>query len=142
MLTPVPYTPAHMEFCDFHPQYADAASREDPESLGNVSREAWTFLDDAGNVVGIVGAVTTHAGCAYIWTFAGKEAGRHMLAITRFVQRWLESLSCVRLEATVMKDFRPGHRWMRLLGFRKETTRPMKRWDGINDFHLYARIAR
>jgi hypothetical protein len=142
MLTPVPYTPAHMEFCDFHPHHADAASREDPESLGHVSRDAWALMDDAGNIVAIMGAVETHNRCAFIWTFAGKDAGRHMIGITRFCKRWLDTLSCVRLEATVMKDFRAGHRWMRLLGFRKETTRPMKRWDGINDFHLYARIAR
>lgn len=138
----VPYIPAHLEFCDFIPEFADAAAREDPEMLAKVSREAWTFLDDAGNVVGMVGAVSTHERCAFIWTFAGAGSGRHMLRITRFMRRWLAMLDCVRLEATVVKDFRAGHRWMRLLGFKRETTRPMKRWDGVSDFHLYARIAR
>ena len=142
MITPVPYTPAHMEFIDPHPLYAEAAGREDPENLGNVSRDAWALLDDAGNVVAILGAVETHARCAFVWSFAGKQAGAHMLGITRFVQRWLDTLHCVRLEATVMKDHRAGHRWMRLLGFRRETTRPMRKWDGENDFHLYARVAR
>ena len=142
MLTPVPYSPVHMEFCAFHPQFADAASREDPEMLAKVSREAWALLDEGGQVVAIIGAVETHSRCAYLWSFMSESAGRHAVGLTRFMLRWLPLLDCIRLETTVMKDFRAGHRWMRLLGFKKETTRPMKRWDGVSDFHLYARIAR
>lgn len=139
MLTTVPFSPIHMEFCDFHPLFADAASRENPDMLAK-SREAWTFLDENQNVIAIVGAMETHDRCAYIWSFMSNAAGQHMTAIHRFVEDWLDRLDCVRLEATVLKDFKEAHRWMRMLGFRKETTRPMKKWDGINDYHLYARV--
>lgn len=141
MLRPVPFDPLHMGFFEPHPQFADAAAREDPEMLAK-SREAWTFLDQDCNVVAIVGAMSTHEGVAYIWSFMSTRASGHALAITRFMTRWLPTLDCVRLEATVLKDFKAAHRWMRILGFKRETTRPMKRWDGVNDFHLYARVAR
>jgi RimJ/RimL family protein N-acetyltransferase len=140
-LNVVPYDPVHMEFIDFHAQFAEAASREDPHVLAR-SMEAWTFLDPSGDVIAIVGVMETHSRVAYLWTFMSKQAGSHMLAITRFMLKWLGGLACVRIEATVLKDFKEAHRWMRMLGFRRETTRPMKRWDGINDFHLYGRIAR
>jgi RimJ/RimL family protein N-acetyltransferase len=140
-LKPVPYSPVHMEFCEFHPQFADAAERESPEMLAR-SKEAWTFLDENGAVIAIVGAMETHDRCAYIWTFMSKHAGPHMLAITRFISSWLPKLGCIRIEATVLKDFKAAHRWMRILGFKRETTRPMKRWDGVNDFHLYSMVAR
>ena len=138
-LTRVPFDPVHMDFCDFHPQFSEAASREDPQMLAR-SAEAWTFLDANSNVVAIVGCMQTHERCGYVWSFMSKSAGRHMLAITRFIRSWLPTLGCIRIEATVLKDFKAAHRWCRMLGFKKETTRPMKRWDGVNDFHLYARI--
>lgn len=141
MLKTVPYDPVHMGFCDFHERFADAAQREDPDVLAR-SREAWTFLDENHNVIAIVGAMETHDRCAYIWTFMSKAAGPHMLAITRFIQSWLPKLGCVRIEATVAKNFKAAHRWMRILGFNRETTRPMKKWDGIFDYHLYSRVVR
>ena len=141
MLRPVPYNPSHMLFCEFHPQFLRAAEREDPEVLAQ-SREAWAFLDDQDRVIAIVGAMETHDRCAYIWTFMSRHAGPHMLAITRFIQNWLPLLGYVRIEATVKSGFKAAHRWMRILGFKRETTRPMKRWDGIDDFHLYSKVER
>lgn len=140
MIATVPYTPIHMEFCDFHEAFADQAGREDPNMLA-ASREAWSFIDeDSGEVIAIVGVIETHENCGYVWSYMSKSAGRHMTRITRFMVRWLDTLGMVRIEATVLKNFKAAHRWMRLLSFKRETTRPMKRWDGINDYHLYSRV--
>lgn len=135
----VPYVPEHFEFIEPHEKFTAMAAREDGNVLA-MSKEAWTFLDDAGNVIAIIGAMETHKGVAYLWSIMSTRAGAHMTAITRFAIGWLERLGMVRYEATVLKDFKEAHRWMRMLGFKKETTRPMKRWDGHNDFHLYARV--
>lgn len=141
MLTAVPFDPIHFEFCQFDGPFADLASREDGATLAKASKEAITFLDADSNVVAIIGAIETHKGCAYLWAFFGTGACRHLLQITRHVRAWVPLLGMIRAECTVLKNFKPGHRWMRLLGFKRETTRPMKRWDGVNDFHLYARVS-
>lgn len=137
----VPFVPAHMAFCDFHDVFADQAKGEDPELLAECSHEAWTWIDESnGEVIAIVGAVRSHPRVFYMWSFMSKRAARHMLRIHRFSSHWITTLGAVRLEGTVVKNFKPGHRWMRMLGFRKETERPMKRWDGVHDCHLYSKV--
>lgn len=141
MLKSVPFDPIHFEFMEPHPLFAGAYSRESADALAR-SREAWSFLDDTGRVIAIIGAMETHAGVAYIWSFMSAHAGPHMLAIHRFTARWLDTLGFRRIECTVLSGFKAAHRWMRMLNFKRETSRPMKKWDGVDDFHLYSRIAR
>lgn len=141
MLKPVPFDPVHMEFLDVHPMFASAFSREDPEMLAK-SRDAWSLIDEGGNVVAIIGAMETHQGVAYLWSFMSKGAGRHMTAIHRWTRTWIDTLGFKRTECTVLSGFKAAHRWMRMLGFKRETSRPMKKWDGVDDFHLYSKIAR
>ena len=140
MLNVVPFDPIHMEFMTFEEPFGDLAGRENPAQLMKASKEAWAFIDGDANVVAVMGAVETHKGCVYLWAFFGAGACRHLLPITRHAKRWLGTLGAIRAECTILKNFKPGHRWMRLLDFKRETTRPMKRWDGVNDFHLYARV--
>lgn len=139
-LKAVPYDPIHMEFLKVDPVFAGAFSREDPHALAH-SREAWTLLDGT-NVVAIVGAMETHSGVAFLWTFMSCDATRHFLAIHRFTKAWVDRLGFRRLECTVLSGFKAAHRWMRMLGFKRETSRPMKKWDGVDDFHLYSKVAR
>lgn len=141
MLKTVPYDPMHMEFIEVHPLFASAYSREDPQALAR-SRQAFSFIDDNGRVIAIIGAMETHAGVAYLWSFMSCQAGPHMLAIHRWTNRWIDTLGYRRIECTVLSGFKAAHRWMRMLGFKRETSRPMKKWDGVDDFHLYSKIAR
>jgi RimJ/RimL family protein N-acetyltransferase len=140
-LKAVPYDPLHMEFMQVHPAFAGAFSREDPHALAR-SREAWSLIDDDGKVVAVIGAMETHTGVAYLWTFMSCDASKHLLTIYRFTRTWIDRLGFRRLECTVLSGFKAAHRWMRLLGFKRETSRPMKKWDGVDDFHLYSKIAR
>lgn len=142
MIKVVPFDPVHMDFCDFHESCSAQAAREDPEALAK-SIEAWSLIDDeSGSVIAIVGMMGTYNRCAYLWSYMSKHAGRHMTRITRFVADLVARMGLVRIEATVLKDAKPAHRWMRLLGFKRETSRPMKLWDGVSDFHLYSLVAR
>lgn len=142
MIKAIPFDPLHLEFMDVDPAFASQASREDPAMLAR-SAEAYSFIDDeTGNVVAVIGAMKTFDGCCFLWSIFSTKACKHLLTITRFAKRWLLTLGFVRMECTVMSGFRPGHRWMRILGFKRETTRPMKKWDGIDDFHLYSKVVR
>ena len=58
---------------------------------------------------------------AFVWSFfSDRVNGRNFPAIHRLAVQFLDSLPFKRLEASVDVDFEPGHRWMRLLGFKIE----------------------
>ena len=102
--------------------------------------EAATILSNDGVVVAIVGVVVVHPGRALVWTMLARDAGRHMLGLTKTVKKLLQGFcNYDRVEATVRADFSPGHRWARLFGFERECT--MRRFgpDG-QDYDLYARV--
>jgi hypothetical protein len=139
MVQVVPFVPEHMAFIDLPDAVKAQAGREDPQLLA-ASREAWTWLSDDGEVLAVMGAVETHPRVVYVWTYLGKGAGRHAIRLVRWAAFWLLSLHAVRVEGTVIKNDRCGHRLMRLLGFKRETTRPMRMWDGYDSYHLYARV--
>lgn len=139
MIRAVPYTPAHMDFCDFAAPYDELAKREDPEALAR-SREAWTILDGNGTPVAIFGAVETHPRVLYVWGFIGKGSPFALLEALRFARTWLATLDFVRCETAAPKAYSPGYKLLRFLGFRRETSKPMKKWDGVSDFHLFSMV--
>lgn len=140
MIEFVPFDPMHFEFLNVPDEFAAQAAREDPQALAH-SREAWTAVDlDTGEVLAVMGAIETYNGVFYLWGYLSENGGRHLLAITRFFRRWISLIDGVRLECTIRKNWKCGHRWMRLMKFRKETARPMRLWDGFSDFHLYAKV--
>jgi RimJ/RimL family protein N-acetyltransferase len=114
MIKTVPFDPLHFDFLEPHPLFAGAYSRENAEALAR-SRSAWSFIDDDGKVIAIIGAMETHTGVAYLWSFMGCDAGRHMLAIHRWTARWIDTLGYRRIECTVLSGFKAAHKWMRML---------------------------
>lgn len=54
------------------------------------------------------------------WAYLNARTGKYMLRTTRGAKRIIDAAQG-RIEATVRVDFEPGHRWMRLLGFKVET---------------------
>jgi len=80
---------------------------------------SWTvFADDA--VVACGGTIEMWPGRHTAWMQLNKTSGPHMLFITRVV---LKALSRVkgRVELSVQRDFRRGHKWAHMLGFCIET---------------------
>lgn len=78
--------------------------------------EGYTGLVD-DEPVAIAGVLEREPGVYAAWTFISEKAGRHMLAITRAVQRFLALKGYPEVEAYVDADFEAGHRWMQTLGF-------------------------
>jgi hypothetical protein len=136
----VPFDPVHLDFFRPHPDFAEQVARESPQALAQ-SREAWSLVDmERGEVLAVFGAMETYNGVFYLWGYLSQDGGAHLLRLTRFFVRWVDMLGGVRKECTVLKNWKCGHRWMRLLKFKRETARPMKLWDGFSDFHLYAKV--
>lgn len=91
--------------------------------------------------VAIAGISSETPGRGTVWAIMGRDAGRHMVAITRAARDLMAArrMEFVRLEAAVRCDFVPAVRFVKLLGFRREC-RMRKYFAGI-DYFLYSIIS-
>lgn len=74
------------------------------------------------------------------WAVFHDHVKDHFVQIHRAVKRYFQMVDVGRIEAAVKVDFEEGHRWIKLLGFKKEAE-CLKRYlpDG-SDVSLYVRI--
>jgi hypothetical protein len=94
---------------------------------------AWTLERPEGEVIGVGGLVKGWAvplGHRWsAWCFLGDPSPLELLVATRYVRRELLQRPG-RIEIDVAREFRAGHRWARLLGFRPEGHAEHFRPDG------------
>lgn len=95
----------------------------------------------AGRPVAAAGIQEMWPGRGHAWALLGRDAGPHLLDVTRATRRALDCAPFRRVEITVDKDFHAAIRWAILLGFRLETPRPMRGYtpDG-RACYLFARV--
>lgn len=63
--------------------------------------------------------ITDYMGKA--WLLMSKHAGRDLLKLTREVGDFLNKTNYARIETPVMRSYKNGHRWCKILGFVNET---------------------
>lgn len=136
----VPFQPDHLDRLALQPAqaYLRATVRREHAEFA-ATHPSFTGLD-GDEIVGCAGILPAWEGRALAWSWIGAAAGRHMVAITRAVRRFLDAQPYRRVEMTVDVNFDEGHRWAEMLGFRLEALR-MKAYrpDG-GDCSLYARV--
>ena len=94
-----------------------------PQFPPHILRTMESGLSWTGSYVGqpIVcgGLIEMWPGRYHCWAFLNDNSAKHMLWITRAV---LDKLGGIegRIEMTVRRDFKAGHRWAKLLGFSVE----------------------
>jgi len=102
--------------------------------------ESWTAYDGEKEVVS-AGIVQLWEGRAYVWALLSVHAARHMLEITRIIKLGLDTSPYSRIEMYVDERFEQGQRWAEMLGFEKETEKPMRNYlPGGRGAYLYARV--
>ena len=135
-----PFTLKHyeaMKVQDAQRYIGDYVSDHDVRSL--MQHDAFAGVLDDGTVVGACGMYEQWAGRASVWALLSCSAGDNFIQVHRAVARFLDMQSYRRIEATVECDFTAGHRWMEMLGFKKEAER-MESYDPDGRPHaLYAR---
>lgn len=91
--------------------------------------------------IGAAGVITLYGHRAIAWALVSKDAGPHMLQLTRKVRGALDLHPAKRIEMTVIHGYSQGHRWARLLGF-GEPEAPLMKKSGFfgDDEALYARV--
>jgi RimJ/RimL family protein N-acetyltransferase len=99
---------------------------------------AWVGEED-GKILAIAGIAPQWENRAVAWALVSTLAGHRFLAIHRAVESFLDNCRFRRVEATVDIGFQPGHRWMKMLGFKPEGYMEAYRPDGADQI-LYARV--
>jgi hypothetical protein len=89
-------------------------------------------------IICCAGVVNLWAGRASAWALLSADAGRCMISIHRAVEEFFDGCGIERVEAYVVPDFMPGHRWARMLGFEHEGR--MRAFQRGQDMDMYARV--
>jgi hypothetical protein len=137
----VPYRPVH----NYLIRVQDAQLAEVslvPEgyaSLYSPVGPAMTALDGS-TVLLCGGIVPLLPGTGVIWALVARDAGPRMLALTRGIQRFLETQKLRRIEATTAEGFRSGCRWLEMLGFEFEGR--MRGYGPAGETHLRYALVR
>lgn len=118
MIKVIPFESWHAEAIDLQP--GQRGEWKGPPDHG----EAFTGVMD-GTVVFCVGrAYGTGA-----WALLSKDAGKHLLRITRIIERLLVLNGDQRVEAYIKCDFVNAHRWISLFGFEFDRSDPATGFD-------------
>jgi hypothetical protein len=134
-----------------HIQSIVAQDVQTGEQLGLLTAMAAETLEQSvalsvwseGRCIAAGGLIDAWSGRAITWAFLSKYAYQHMLPITRQIRMVLDSYPARRVETVVLRDFAPGHRWVKMLGFECETPDGMKGYfPNGDDAVLYARVKR
>ncbi len=111
---------------------------ENIDSLGLTAGPAVTAFD--GELVLLTGGVLPFGQRRGVcWALLSAHAGRHMTRLHYATERFLSAGNWRRLEATVEEGFKPGCRWLQLLGFEFEGR--MRGYGDDGETHLrYGRV--
>ena len=101
----------------------------------------FSFTAFAGDkIVAIGGIAKLWENRGLAWTLISKDAGEHFMELHRVVKQIIEVVPYKRIEADTPCEFKAGHRWLRMLGFKLEAERMRAfRVDG-GDSSLYALV--
>lgn len=113
----IPFKPEHALRIVLQDEQADMKTELSPEALA-ASGESFTAMV-GDEVIAVVGRARQWDRRWVVWAMLSKNAGPHMLAVTRFTKRLLElGRMDGRMELMVKSSFSAGHRWARILGFK------------------------
>lgn len=117
--------------------------------LRNFTEDQFKYAESLSHsyTIFVKGKAAACVGVAEYWRHRGEafafisaDSGPHFLPIVRTMKRLIDGVDCDRIEATVIKSFKQGHRLVRLLGFELEAD--LMRKYGLTglDYSLYARV--
>jgi hypothetical protein len=142
-----------MRVVDFQPQHlteikvqgAQTFELYDPVSGPSLQKAGPCFtVLDGETVIACMGLIDVWPNGTHtryiVWALISECGPVNFLKITRRARNWLAAQSGpVRVEATVAANFKQGHRWVDLLGFKCETPDGMEGYSPYGDrFFLYS----
>jgi hypothetical protein len=133
----VPLEAGHLQ--QIRPQAAQVSEVDAQRDFLPVG-QAWAAVVD-GRALACAGLVEIWPGRAYAWALLDRDAGRHMLALTRAIRSRLAAATWRRVEMAVDAEFAPGARFAEMLGFEREC-RAAAYFPNGHDAYVYVRVSR
>lgn len=139
-MTPVPFKAEHLLKLQLQDgQLASGTSIT--KEYARMLEGQWAFTAMVDNEpVAVAGVTEIWENRGLVWSFMGRNAGPHFVAIHKAALRLLSLVPYRRLEADTPCGFEQGHRWLRMLGFTMEAERMRAYLPGGGDSSLYARV--
>lgn len=100
-----------------------------------------SIISDDGRVLCCGGLLLYWHQRGEVWAFFNQNCRREFLSIHKLALQFLRALPVNRVEASVEVDHKEGHRWCKLLGFKREAKVCRAYLPNGKDASLYARIA-
>lgn len=112
----VPFAPEHVMGLDLQEWQSEVVSELSPSYAKSLAAcgPAYTGID-GDEVIFCGGCAKMWEGRHIVWSMLSKNAGKHMVAMTRAARR-LIALQTGRVEAAIRSDFEQGHRWAKMCG--------------------------
>lgn len=140
-----------IEVIRFLPEHVEALERQNAdmkfskfftrEHYQALEGSPWSFTGIvSGRIVGCAGAIPYWEGRGEAWVILDRSVRHEFLSFHNAVKRGLEICPLRRIEAVVDENFRKGHQWITLLGFRKEAEVLTGYWPDGSNATLYSKI--
>lgn len=101
---------------------------------------SFTAISEDGAVLAVAGVMPMWENVAESWAIFAPNIKKYFLSIHKVVSTYLNNISFKRVQMTVDFNFKEGHRWARLLGFKLEAGRLCAYLPDGRDVSMYARI--
>lgn len=136
----VPYKAEHLMALQLQEGQVHSASYV-TEDYAQALEGQWAFTAMAdGKPIAVAGIAPLWDNRGLAWTFIDKRAGSHFTELHKVVKKVLDDAPYRRIEADTPCDFKQGHRWLRMLGFKLEAERMEAYLVDGGDASLYARV--
>lgn len=135
----IPFHANHVRLMNLQPTQRWALSVLPPEYLTALNRlGSAVSAEHEGKIIACAGVAIQGFGAGTLWGFVSHDAGPYFIRLDRCVRRLLTIRPLRRIEASAEVDFRPGCRWLELLGFQSEGV--MRSYGPNGEDHMrYAR---
>lgn len=141
MIEVIPFHPSHIQELREQEATRHLAAYLSPEMEQHLTNQKWAFTAKIrGRVVMCGGIVEAWRGRGVAWSIIDQRCHFDFVPIHRAVKNFLAICPLRRIEAEVSIGFRNGHRWMRMLGFKKEAERMRAYLPTGEDATLYALV--
>lgn len=137
----IPFQRHHWELIEPDPRLASLKASMSIDAITQFGNGLSWIDRGKGEVLAMTGYIERCPGVRWMWFLPSERGSRMLLRFARYFQNWIGTLDPgTRVEAHVLATFHEGNRWAAMLGMERETAEPIEKWDGSDDYHLYARV--
>lgn len=126
--------------CQESMAYLNSSMSDDVKLGFERQNDSYTLINEEGRVVCCGGVVDMWGGRGELWAIFDKNCKKDFIGIFRTISRFIENIPYRRLESVVDWDFKAGHRFVEMLGFKLETPFMGAYRPGGKDCSMYVRI--